>query len=210
MIWGAPPSLTDNQFFNNVMELIKEGRNITHVLGFNEPDGPWSQGGSNMSVVAAALAWKQEIAPLQKLGIKAGAPSITQRGFSWLQEFAAPCSNCTFDFIPLHWYGNFSGLQNHINTVHTARVELLSKIVNEMKLIGRSYPNTKLWITEYAYDHVTLQQRQDFFNASASSFDTTDYIERYSYFGAMRSNVSHVGPNATMLTADGKLPSIGS
>jgi hypothetical protein len=72
------------------------------------------------------------------------------------------------------------------------------------------YPNAKLWITEYAYDHTTLQQSQDFFNSSATLFDSTDYIERYSYFGAFRSNNSNVGPNAAFLTAGGKLTSIGS
>jgi hypothetical protein len=72
------------------------------------------------------------------------------------------------------------------------------------------YPAAKLWITEYAYDHVSLQQSQDFFNASAKFMDSVDYIERYSYFGAMRSNVSNVGKNAAMLSADGKLTSIGS
>jgi len=72
------------------------------------------------------------------------------------------------------------------------------------------YPYVKLWITEYAYDHTTLQQSQDFFNSSAALFDSTDSIERYSYYGALRSDVSNVGPNAVFLTADGKLTSIGS
>ena len=35
-------------------------------------------------------------------------------------------------------------------------------------------------------------------------------VTRYSYFGAFRSDVSNVGPNAAMLTADGKLTDIGS
>jgi hypothetical protein len=35
-------------------------------------------------------------------------------------------------------------------------------------------------------------------------------ITHYSYFGAFRSDVSNVGPNATMLTKNGKLTDIGS
>ena len=35
-------------------------------------------------------------------------------------------------------------------------------------------------------------------------------MERYSYFGSFRSDVSNVGPNAAMLTQDGKLTDIGS
>jgi len=117
MIWGAPSGPSDLQFLNNVTELIKGGRNITHVLGFNEPDATWSQGGSNISVSAAVRDWQQEIAPLQNMGIKAGAPVVTQRGLSWLQDFSAACQNCTFDFIPLHYYGNFSGLVELIDNV---------------------------------------------------------------------------------------------
>lgn len=35
-------------------------------------------------------------------------------------------------------------------------------------------------------------------------------VTRYAYFGAFRSDVSNVGPNAAMLTQDGKLTDIGS
>ena len=36
------------------------------------------------------------------------------------------------------------------------------------------------------------------------------YTSHYSYFGAFRSSVSNVGPNAAFLTQDGKLTDIGS
>lgn len=35
-------------------------------------------------------------------------------------------------------------------------------------------------------------------------------MTHYSYFGSFRSDVSNVGPNAAMLTQDGKLTNIGS
>lgn len=35
-------------------------------------------------------------------------------------------------------------------------------------------------------------------------------ITHYSYFGAFRSDVSNVGPNAAMLTQEGKLTDVGS
>jgi hypothetical protein len=52
------------KLINNVTDLVKGGRNITHIQGFNEPDGPWSQGGSNMSVSSAVYSWMRETAPL--------------------------------------------------------------------------------------------------------------------------------------------------
>lgn len=35
------------------------------------------------------------------------------------------------------------------------------------------------------------------------------YIERYSFFGAFRADVSNVGPNAAMLSSEGTLTDIG-
>ena len=67
-----------------------------------------------MSVSSAVDAWTREIEPLKKLGVKLGAPAVTQRGQDWLAQFMAACLNCTIDFIPLHYYGNLL-----VNTVHT-------------------------------------------------------------------------------------------
>jgi hypothetical protein len=57
------------------------------------------------------------------MGIKAGAPAVTGSpgGFTWLSEFFAACTaagtNCTADFIPIHWYGDFVGLASHLGQV---------------------------------------------------------------------------------------------
>ncbi len=67
-----------------------------------------------------------------------------------------------------------------------------------------------MWITEFGYDHVALQPTQEFFNDTTQFLDDADYIKRYSWFGAFRSNASNVGPNGCMLTQDGKLTDIGS
>lgn len=116
MLWGTP---SDDSFVTNVTALIKGGRNITHVLAFNEPDMRHSWGGSDMSVEAAIQGWKDQIEPLQKLGIKAGAPAIAYN-WTWFDEFALGCTNCTFDFIPVHSYGNFGALQYQISQAHSA------------------------------------------------------------------------------------------
>jgi Glycosyl hydrolase catalytic core len=120
MIWGAPSSTSDLRFVNAVEALIKGGRNITHVLAFNEPDMIWQWGGSDMTPSAAAQAWEQEIVPLQKMGIKVGAPALAIPGLAWLQNFTLACPSCYFDFIPLHFYGDHNGLEWHVNEIHTA------------------------------------------------------------------------------------------
>jgi Glycosyl hydrolase catalytic core len=110
MFWGP-----DTGFFTAVTELIKGGGNITHVLGFNEPD---NAGQSNASPSLAAQAWEREITPLQMRGIKAGAPVVQgPSGMAWLKEFSAACQNCTFDFIPLHFFDNQYGLDWYVATL---------------------------------------------------------------------------------------------
>lgn len=194
MLWGT----SDTSFLSEVQTLVKNGRNITHVLTFNEPDGTTATGGSNIQPSTAATAWISEVEPLRKMGIKTGAPAVTgsQGGFTWLQEFFDSChsqgTNCTADFFPVHWYGDFQGLASQLGQV-----------------VG-TYPNKSIWITEYAFNDQPLAATQSFFNSSAEYFDRLDYVERYSYFGSFRSDVSNVGPNAAMLTKKGQLTDIGS
>lgn len=123
MLWGAPSSTSDTAFLDGVKTLIKDGTNISHVMTFNEPDGTSSTGGSNVDPTLAATTWIREIEPLRKLGVKTGAPAVTggPGGFTWLSSFFSACAsqgtNCTADFIPIHWYANFEGLASHIGQV---------------------------------------------------------------------------------------------
>lgn len=118
MLWS--PSTT---FLSSVQSMIKAGTNISHVLTYNEPDGTASTGGSNINPTVAATNWISQVQPLKKLGVKLGAPAVTGSpgGFTWLEDFFNACAsqgtNCTADFIPIHWYGNFAGLASHIGQV---------------------------------------------------------------------------------------------
>ena len=89
-------------------------------------------------------------------------------------------------------------------------VIFISTQKSKQLLIMIRFPNTKLWITEFADNDALLNDTQSSFNLSTNFLDNTDYIERYSYFGAFRSSKSNVGPNATFLTSSGKLTDIGS
>lgn len=126
MMWGVSSNLSDTNFLNQVKTLIKQGTNISHVLGFNEPDGSTSTGGSGISPANAATAWVANFEPLGKMGIKLGLPACTggPDSLPWLKQFLSNCSalvstdnqkkNCTFDFLPVHWYDNFAGLASLI------------------------------------------------------------------------------------------------
>jgi len=164
MLWGAPSNPTTNtDFYNSVSSQIKGGANISHVLGFNEPDG-CASGGSCVSAQIAAQVWKKQFEPLKwNLGLQLGAPAVTgsPSGFTWLQAWHSACAaingnntGCLVDFIPMHWYGNFAGLASHMGQVNG------------------SYPNaTSMWVTEYAYNDATLADTQDFYNQSSEYFD---------------------------------------
>ncbi|KAI0442954.1 glycoside hydrolase family 128 protein [Xylaria telfairii] len=201
MLFG---SIDDTSFLDSVNGLIDRGRNISHVLTFNEPDGPTKTGGSDLYPYKAAQIWVDNIIPLQEKGIKVGLPACTggTSGIPWLQDFLGNCSqlistdgdkkNCSYDFVTLHWYGNFEGLASHLGEY------------------SATFPNKTQWITEYNFNDQDLAATQGFYNTSAEYFDRLDSVARYSYFGSFRSRDSNVGPNAVMLNNDGQLTDIGS
>ncbi|KAJ4303272.1 hypothetical protein N0V90_002165 [Kalmusia sp. IMI 367209] len=195
MLWGAPTDGdTSTPFLDSIRKQIKNGANITHVLGFNEPDGQASYGGSNISPEKAAAEWKRQMEPLKEQDIKLGAPAITGSpdGMKWLQDWLTHCDGgCNPDFLPVHFYGSFEAMASKIGEVTTA------------------YPRLPVWVTEWGYSHQDLPGTQLFFNQSIQMFDGWSNVTRYSYFGAFRSDVSNVGPNAAMLTEKGELTDIG-
>lgn len=128
MMWGVnADNLNDTTFLDDVRNLIDSGTNITHVLGFNEPDAAsTSGGGSSIAPADAAVAWVANFEPLAKIGVNLGLPACTGGwdGLPWLKQFIGNCSNlistedekknCTWDFLPIHWYDNLEGLESHI------------------------------------------------------------------------------------------------
>ncbi|KAF2799454.1 glycoside hydrolase family 128 protein [Melanomma pulvis-pyrius CBS 109.77] len=193
MLWGSAPSTPS--FLDTVTSMLDNGRNITYVLGFNEPDGPHRTGGSNIPADLAAIIWKSQIEPLKKRGVQLGAPAVTgsPNGFTWLENWFRECDGgCNPDFVPIHWYGDFEGLASQVGQV-----------------MG-TYPDMKIWVTEWGLPHAGLEETQMNYNISTEWFDRMEVITHYSYFGAFRSDVSNVGPNSAMLTQKGQLSDIGS
>jgi hypothetical protein len=201
MLWGATNSTPSGDsdatpsFYYQILALLDSGEKVEYVLGFNEPDGNKDTGGSDISPTLAVAVWKAEIQPLKEEGIKLGLPATTGSpgGLDWLGSFLEECDgDCEFDFVPVHWYGNFEGLASHIGQI---RAKL---------------PKKPIWVTEYGFPHVNLTESQSFFNESQAYLGRLTYVERHSWFGAFRSDVSNVGANEAMLDQDGKLTDIGS
>ena len=142
---------------DSVKKQIDSGTNISYVLGFNEPDGGYDTGGSSLAVTLAAARWKAEMEPLKALGVKLGAPAVTgaASGWQWLDNiFNEGAGGCNPDFITVQWYGNFEGMMSHIGQVTS------------------KWPNLTVWVTEYGYPNQDLKTTQEFYNMSATSFDS--------------------------------------
>jgi Glycosyl hydrolase catalytic core len=192
MAWG-PLSL--NNFTNYISSLKSSGANISHVLFFNEPD-QFANGGSGVAASQAAALWKQYFEPLRaKYNVKLGGPATTGSpdGIKWLVDFFKACSTCNVDFIPFHWYGDAGDISGHVANL-TKRF---------------SQP---LWVTEYAppYRNQTSETLDWFINVT-NFLDSTQAVERYSYWGAWRSRQTppNFSKDESMLNNDGKLTRIG-
>lgn len=164
MLWGAPSSVSDTTFLENVTAQILGGSNIDYVMAFNEPDNTVQYGGSNIPAADAAKYWKKQLEPLRKMGVALGAPAVTggAQGFAWLSNFTKACDGgCTFDFIPIHWYGSFDGFASHV-------ADLLD-----------IYPDKKIWVTEFALDNADLLSTEQFFQTAVSYLDNNEYVHTY-------------------------------
>jgi len=195
MLWGANASFPGTGFYNSVKAQIDAGANISYVLGFNEPDGCFD-GGSCLSADLAASVWIAQIEPLRKLGVKVGSPAVTgaTSGFTWLANWFAACKGgCNPDFIAAHWYGDFQGMAAHLGQINA------------------TYPNiSAIWVTEMGLANSTLNATQTYYNETIPWLDKLAWVQRYSWFGAFRSPVSNIGPNATFLDARGNLTDVGA
>ncbi|KAF2711799.1 glycoside hydrolase family 128 protein [Pleomassaria siparia CBS 279.74] len=202
MLWGSAPS--SPSFLDSVTSLMDAGTNITYVLGFNEPDGTTSTGGSNIPANDAAKIWKEQIEPLKEKGLISTYNS------------------------PVHWYGDFEGLASHVGQVMGTypnwTIWVTEWALPNQKLTDTQamYNTTAEWFDriEYVvplpislppYTHqgpiLIAQRMRDPWQMLTR---VCRNITHYSYFGAFRSDVSNVGPNAAMLTQKGQLTDIGS
>lgn len=162
MLWGAPSSdANTTTFYDTVKGLIDGGSNVSYVLAFNEPDA-CDNGGSCVDASTAAAIWIREVQPLKALGVKLGAPAVTNAdsGFTWLQDFFTQCAgSCTPDLIPIHYYGDFQGFSSHFGQVQA------------------TYQNiSSIWVTEFAYAGASLEESHDFYNQSVALMDRTAYV----------------------------------
>ena len=155
---------------------------LRFFMTFNEPDIP-SQ--ANMSVAEAVALWQKFVLPAKaKFGFQLGSPGVSSdpKGKSWLLEFLAALGGRDgIDFIVVHWYGT--------------QFEQLASFLGDMHSVFKK----PLWLTEFAYTSMrtdvpgTVDQVEDFMRQTIPFLDGCSFVERYAYFGAMKSVGDWVG-----------------
>jgi len=192
MLWGERQI---SQWTNTINQTIRN-RNVTHALAFNEPQ---QIAQSNLSSQQGADLWRTYVQPLKVQGIRLGSPATSSApsGKTWLQGFIAACGDCTVDFTALHWYG--------INST-------------EFVVYLQDFHNTfqrPIWVTEWACQNFVQADGQcsqqdviNFMNATQSFMDQTEWVERYSWFGAMK-EMQGVNEYNRIMGTDGRINDLG-
>jgi len=168
MLWGW------NQY--NDFVTLTSGQDGTgrSILGMNEPN---QSGQSDMSPQSGVELWLDIIQPLKAKGYRLGSPATTSApsGKQWVQDFLTICNGrCSVDFIALHWYD--VGAQNFIDYV--------TDFHNTF--------NLNIWVTEFACQNFNGGAQcsdsdvWNFMQTTTSWMDSTSWVERYAWFGAMR------------------------
>jgi hypothetical protein len=144
---------------------IMEHKDVTHVLGYNEPDGAEQ---ANMTVDKQIELWPKML----ESGLRVGAPAVAGK-YEQLYEFIDRCDalNYRVDFVPVHIYREVSA----------------QTFYNQIKGV---YDRTKrpIWITEFNYGgdwtsgNPSLTTVRDRIRDIIQMFDTARIVERYAIF----------------------------
>ncbi|KIM45527.1 glycoside hydrolase family 128 protein [Hebeloma cylindrosporum] len=169
MFWGEK---SISQWSSMVQETLP---GTTAVLGMNEPE---QSGQSNLTAQQGMELWRTYVEPLHARGYRLGSPATSSApsGKVWLQDFLTACAeDCTVDFIALHWYGTNASL-----------------FITYVEDFYQTFQKP-IWVTEWAcmnFVDLTKQCSMDetmaFLNTTQSFLDNADFVERYSWFGAMK------------------------
>ncbi len=151
-------------------------REISHVLGYNEPDHADQ---ANLSVATAIGAWPDVLWP----GLRAGSPAPTDGGLSgWLYTFVdqADADGLRVDYVAVHYYRSFANNNNPAGVAN--------QFYNFLRGV---YDRTKrpVWITEWnnganwtGDPDPTEAQQADAVEAMITMLDDAPFVERYALY----------------------------
>jgi len=117
----------------------------------------------------------------------------TPQGVIWLSTFFSQCKNCTIDFIAAHFYGPSSSLQDYLSQLHS------------------NYSSLPIWLTEFGFPQESVSDTKSSLNSTIDFLDTSEWIERYAYFGMFREGDgnSYIGQNGAVWDKNGDITEVG-
>lgn len=205
--WGTSDPINPNAEFapmkwglGGSMKSINERSDVTHLLGYNEPNRPDQ---SNMSVAQALDEWPQ----LMKSGLRLGSPSVSDnsRLEDWLYRFIDECDkrNYRVDFVNVHAYWGAEQMPSP---------EAWYKKLREIHLrTGRP-----IWITEWNIGANWTKEpwpsdREEQFQKHLKDLknvlqvmDTASFIERYSIYNWVEDKRAMILDSSSFKMVDGK------
>lgn len=176
----------DNSFLNREYVPIRQTRwwpdygvtnakqNVSHFLGFNEPDSPEQ---ANMTVARAIAEWPN----LMRSGLRLGSPAPTDGGLNWLYQFMdeADALGYRVDFVAVHFYRGgqtAAQLYNWLRDIHLRT--------------GRP-----LWVTEWnnganwtCCAPSSYEQQATIIKSFAEEMDAAPFVERYAVYNWLNGN----------------------
>ena len=145
---------------------IKQRKESTHLLGFNEPERA-KQG--NISVDRAVQLWPQlmKLATDANLRLGSPAPSSDGGGMNWLSQFMdkVESKDLHVDFIAVHWYRgtNADQFEDFIDG------------------LAKKY-DRPIWVTEFNGWSGEESVHYKFLKDSLKFLEKSKHVERYAYF----------------------------
>lgn len=167
--------------------VINPKEDVTHLLGYNEPDRPEQ---ANASVQTAIDQWPK----MMESGLRLGTPAIADN-LNWLYEFLdeAKKRNYRVDYVAVHAYwGGPGGAQNVVDGEGNVSIEKWKQKLEDI----HNRTGLPIWITEWNNGANWTHGNEPWPGDSAGNaqkaradlekiiklFDETPWIERYSIY----------------------------
>jgi hypothetical protein len=167
--------IRQNYYWPGFSEIYSKA-NVTHLLGYNEPDHTEQ---SNVSVESAIAQWPE----MMKSGMRLGSPAVTDN--SWLYSFMDECDKRGYrvDYVAYHAYWGGKSPQNWYNDLKAIYSRTGRKIWLTEWNNGANWTTESGWPdSDKSYTAANAQKQLSDLKAILQVLDTASFIERYSIY----------------------------
>ena len=136
-LWGKKTCGTGDDSTDDCKNFGRDvhNANASYALFYNEPDMPFSAGGSQLDVGTVIPDFHTYMQPLQAQGVKVSSPCVAANDVEYLKTFLAGIKG-NVDVLCFHWYG--------------PSVDSLTKTVNIFKQVASDHKIGEVWMNEWA------------------------------------------------------------